>query len=62
MIMITSILSGISKYSNISQLSEYRARHSLTVFITQRLRFDNTLYFYITLTANGVIVLWSAFI
>ncbi len=31
-------------------------------FITQRPRFDNTLYFDITLAPNGVIVLWSALI
>ncbi len=31
-------------------------------FITPRSRFDNTLYFDITLMLNGVILLWSAFI
>ncbi len=34
----------------------------MTMFIMQHSCFDNTLYFHITLTPNGVIVLWSAFI
>ncbi len=34
----------------------------INIFFKPRSRFDNTLYFDITLMLNGVIILWSAFI
>ncbi len=53
--IVIFLLHSVSSYN----IGVYR--HVKLFFITCS-RFDNNLYFHITLTLNGVIVLWSALI